>query len=366
MKFTVLQQDILPALQTVNRSVGVRASLPVLDNILISAEDHKLKLAATNLEIGVIKIIPVEVEIEGEITVPAKTLLDIVMGLGQGQISIESSGDNLIIQSGKFKAEVNGISAQEFPAIPVSIQDGATFKKQVFLSCTQVLFACATDEGRPVLTAVYTDVSEDKIDFVATDGFRLAHRQIESVKGQKPFKSLIPKKTFEEVLRIISEENAEEVNISTTENQNQIIFTIGNTIISSRLIEGQFPNWEKIIPLKITTRVFVNKDEIMKAIKLASVFARNEANVLNLTTAANAMSLKSGTKQLGSQENEIEAKIEGEAIEIAFNSKFLSDAVSSCPADQLMIEFSGPLSPALIKPVEVAGLEYIVMPVRLN
>ena len=365
MKFTVLQQDLLPSLQAVSRSVGVRSTLPVLDNIYISAEGKKIKIAATNLEIGVIKHLSVEVEKAGGITVPAKTLVDLVSGLGPNKITLESTDEILTVQSAKLKATINGISATEFPAIPLSKDKGIDFPKEALLSSSQILFASAVDEGRPVLTGVLTEVLGGKLDFVATDGFRLAHRQVSLPKDVPEFKSLIPRRTFEEILRLMAEEDVETINISTSENQNQVIFSLGQTIVSSRLIEGNFPAWGKIIPTEIVARAMVDKEELLKAIKLAAVFAKNEANIVVLTIKKNSLGLKSSVKELGSQENEIEADCEGD-MQIAFNNKFLQDAISNIPSSQIMIEFSGLLSAALIKPIGVGGLEYIVMPVRLS
>ena len=366
MKFSILQQDLLLPLQSVARSVGVRSTLPVLDNILLSVEGKKLKIAATNLEIGVIKYVSILETIEGEITVPAKTLVEIISGLGPSELTIETQEEVLTVTSGKFKASVNGIPSSEFPVIPQSSGEGVSFAKEAFLGSSQILFAGAVDEGRPVLTGILTEVKDGKLDFVATDGFRLAHRQVVLPEGAAPFNSLIPRRTFEEVLRIISETEVDEVNVSISENQNQVVFTLGQTIVSSRLIEGQFPAWEKIIPQKIISRVIAEKDILLKAIKLAAVFAKNEANIVVLTVKKDSLSLKSSAKEIGSQENEIEGQVEGEELQIAFNTKFLLDAVSNIPTSQLIMEFSGALSASLIKPIGEEGLEYIVMPVRLN
>ena len=375
MKFSILQQDLLPTLQAVARSVGAHSTLPVLDNLLLSVEGKKLKIAATNLEIGVIKFIAIEQGIPGEITVPAKTLVELISGLGQSKITLEGTGEILTVECNKLKAQVNGITAGEFPAIPLSSSSGISFSRQVFLSSAHILFAAAVDEGRPVLTGILTDVKDNKLDFVATDGFRLAHRQVglalsdgeRSRTRVEGFNSLIPKRTFEEVLRIISEEQAvDEVEIAASENQNQVVFTLGQTIVSSRLIEGQFPAWEKIIPTQIVCRALIEKETLLRAIKLASVFAKNEANIVVLETKKNSLVLKSSAKEIGSQENEIEGEVDGSELQIAFNTKFLLDAVSNIPTSQLMIEFSGALSAALIKPIGEEGLQYVVMPVRLS
>lgn len=366
MKFTTLQQDLLPPLQAVARSAGAKSALPVLDNLLLAVEGNRLKIAATNLEIGIIKYVNVEAESGGEVTVPARTLVELVAGLGADRVNIGLTGELLSVESGKLKASVNTIPASEFPVIPLSSDRGVTFPKEAFLTSARVLFASAVDEGRPVLTGILTEVADGKLDFVATDGFRLAHRQVDLADSKLRFKSLIPRRTFEEVLRIISEEEVEEVAVASSENQNQVVFTLGNTTVSSRLIEGQFPAWGRIIPQKIVTRVMVEKEELLKAIKLAAIFARNEAHVVVVTAKKGGLKLQSHAKEIGSQENEVEGEVEGEELQIAFNSKFLLDALSNTPSAQAMIEFSGSLSAVLIKPVGVAGLEYIVMPVRLS
>lgn len=366
MKFNILQQDFLPVLQSAARSVGFKSTLPVLDNILLSLEGKRLKIAATNLEVGVIKYINVESEISGELTIPAKTLVELVSGLGQNKLTLESQGEILTVSSGKFKASINGIAASEFPVIPLSADEGISFPKEAFITSGQILFSSAVDEGRPILTGILTETSGGKLDFVATDGFRLAHRQLSLPKKTPVFKSLIPRKTFEEVLRLISEEDVEDVKIAASQNQNQVVFALGDTQISSRLIEGQFPAWGKIIPQKITAKALVEKEELLKAIKLAAIFAKNEANIVVLTTKKGVLKLESHAKEVGSQENEVEGEIEGEELTIAFNTKFILDAVSNSPSSQIMLEFSGSLSAVLIKPVGIDGLQYIVMPVRLS
>lgn len=366
MKFSILQQDFLPVLQAISRSVGIRATLPILSNILLSAEGAKLKIAATNLEIGIIReLTSAEIENPGEITIPAKTLIEIVAGLGPVKIELEATEEILSLSANKFKATINGISATEFPAIPMSSEKGVVFKKEVLASCADILFASATDEGRPILTGILTESVGGNLNFVATDGFRLANRQVEVKETPKiNFKALIPRRTFEEVLRILQEEESDDVEISTT--QNQIIFKIGLTTVSSRLIEGQFPAWEKIIPEKIILRSLVEKHELLQAVKLASVFSKNEANIVTLKISKEKIILESSAKELGAQTNEIEGQTEGEELEIAFNTKFLQDVLSSCSSSQVIMEFSGPLSAAMIKPVGVEGLKYIIMPVRTN
>ena len=365
MKFNILQQDLLPALQAVSRSAGFHSTLPVLSNLLLSVSSHNLKISTTNLEIGVIKNLPADILEPGDITVPAKTITELVLSIGPVKLEFLSEGDTLNISAGKFKAKINGISATEFPVIPTSNQNPVNFKRKILEQIQQVLFAAAADEGRPTLTGILTQSASSKLDFVATDGFRLAHRQV-SVGKEVHFKSLIPKRTFEEVLRVLTEEAVEEVSISTSKDQNQVIFQIGGTMISSRLIEGNFPAWEKIIPEDIKTRIIVEKENLLQAIKLASVFAKGEANIVTLNPLPSKLVVTSEAKEVGQQENEIESEVSGENFPIAFNVKFLTDILQSVSSTQVLIELSGALSASLIKPVGLEGLEYILMPVRTS
>lgn len=370
MRIKILQQDLVGPLQSVSRSVGVKATLPVLGNILFEAVDNKLRLSATNLEVGVIKQINCEVIEGGSITIPAKTLNEVISSLSGLEIEFYIEGDLLQIAAGKFKANLNGIDPREFPAIPSAENSGFKIPKEIFKeTIPQISFASAVDEGRPVLTGILTEIKEGRFEVVATDGFRLAHKTFANEKlAGISFKALIPRRTLEELVRLVNEETDDisEITVATTDNQNQVVFNIGQTILSSRLIEGNFPTWEKIIPEKFVTHTVINKDELIKGLKLASVFARNEANVIRLKISSGVIKLTSETRELGHQDAEVEATVTGEDMEVAFNSKYLLDAVSACPGIEQKINFSGSLSPTLVKPIEGEGLEYIVMPIRIN
>ncbi len=367
MQLTILQQDLLPALQAVSRSVGIRTTLPVLANVLIAAGKNQLSLSATNLEIGIVKSLKAQVSEVGSLTVPAKTLLDIVSSLGAVEITFIGSDDQLKISAKNFNANLNGISATEFPNIPLASDQAIKVNPKLLLQVLpQITFAAASDEGRPILTGILTQIKKNTLELVATDGFRLAHKTI-PIEEAADLSVLIPRRTFEEILHIISEEKVDEsLEIATSENQNQIVFKLGNTQLSSRLIEGNYPAWEKIIPVKFENKTIINRLELLKAVKLASVFARDSANIVKIQTEDSQVKLTSEAKELGGQETDLSAQITGEKITIAYNSRFLIDSLTACPSDEISIEFSGNLSPTLIKPVAQAGLEYVVMPVRLS
>ncbi len=370
MRIKILQQDLVSPLQAVSRSVGIKATLPVLGNILFEAEGNNLKLSATNLEVGVIKNINCEVIEGGSITIPAKTLNEVISSLNGLTIEFYTEGELLKIEAGGFKANLNCIASSEFPAIPQADGKGFSIPKNIFKdSIPQISFASAVDEGRPVLTGILTEIKDKKFEVVATDGFRLAHKSFSDDKLDGiSFRALIPKKTLDELVRLIGEENGEfeEITLQTTDNQNQVIFRINSTVLSSRLIEGNFPTWEKIIPAKFVNNMVIGKEELIKGLKLASVFARNEANVIKLRVTTKGIKLTSETRELGHQDAEVEAKVEGEELDVAFNSKYLLDAVSACPGSEQKLYFSGTLSPTLIKPIDDMGLEYIVMPIRVS
>jgi len=366
MKFSILQQDLWPALQAVSRSCGMRSQLPVLGNILLQTDKGRLKLAATNLEIGVVKTLKAEVIEDGEVTVPAKILVETVVNLPGEELNFSANSTQLEISSTSFSSTFNGIPAVEFPTIPLSGKQTIIVNPNIFkTSLPQITFAAAVDDGRPILTGILTEIKDKKLQLIATDGYRLAHKII-PIEEESDFKALIPRKTFEEIIRLLSEEETDKVEVVISEDKNQVIFIFANTQLSSRLIEGQFPNWERIIPKEVKARIIVERVTLLKAVKLASVFARSDANIIKLENKPGKIVLSSQAKELGSQTKEIDAQTEGEEIIIAFNAKFLQDALSAFNSSQLIMELSGNLSAAVIKPMGEEGLQYIVMPVNLS
>jgi len=375
MKVAILHSDIYSPLQSVSRSIAAKPQLPVLNNVLLQADSGILTISATNLEIGIIKRIKADVIEAGDITVPAKILTEIISGLSGEKINIESSLDQLKISTQNFSGTLNGISATEFPNIPVSSENNFPLDAMLLQqSLPQISFASAIDEARPVLTGIYTEIKDGKLQLVATDGFRLAYKKVTLKDDKKQnFKSLIPRRTFEEVIKVISEEFARhedekalQLLISNAENQNQMIFQIGTTTISSRLIEGNYPTWERIVPVSFQSYATVDRQDFIKVIKLASIFARDAANIVKMDIKKNTIKVISEARELGQQETDLDAKTEGEPLIIAFNNKYLLDALNNCHSKDVKLNFSGNLSATLIQPLEEEGLEYVVMPIRIT
>ncbi len=379
MKIYILQSDLIGPLQSVSRSIALRPQLPVLNNILLQTERDQLKISATNLEIGVIKQVTAEILEEGAITVPAKIFTEIINSLSGERINLDVSGDQLKISTAAFSGTLNGISAAEFPAIPLSSDESLEISADLIQSSLpQIAFASAVDEARPTLTGIFTQIKDNSLELVATDGFRLAHKKVRtSEKSPHSFKFLIPRRTFEEVVRLIGEDlkssNSEQlVAISTSENQNQIVFQIGSTQLSSRLIEGNYPTWEKIVPTTFQTHIEIDRNDFIKAIKLASVFARDAANVVKLELEKNKIQILSESHDLGAQKTSLDIQSyeevgdKKEKLIIAFNNKYLLDPLTSCHSKTVKISFSGNLSPAIISPLDEEGLQYVVMPIRIS
>lgn len=367
MRAVITQTDFYTLLQTVSRSSGNRSTLPVLSSVMIQAAKDRLSLSCTNLEIGVLKSAPATVSEEGSVTIPVKNLLEVVSALPATDIELEGGDDGMSLSTPNFKANFNGLSPDEFPSIPLASVNPSQIPSAILLdTLPQITFSAAVDEGRPILTGILTKLSKDKLELVATDGFRLAHKII-PLKSEVELSSLIPRKTFEEVSRLLSEQKQDEIlQLAPSENQNQIVFTLGDTSLSSRLIEGNFPAWEKIVPQEFVTNLKIDKPSLHNAIKLASVFAKDNANIIKIEISDNSLTVLSEAKELGSGATSLDASVSGEALTIAYNARFLTDVLSQIPGDEINLFFSGALSPTLIKPVVEENLEYVVMPIRLS
>lgn len=367
MKLSIDQTIFLQALQSVARSSGNRATLPVLSNVLLQTDQNSLNLSCTNLEIGIFKSIPANITEEGSTSIPVKMLLDVVSSLSASTINLDSTDDQLTLSCANFTANFNGITASEFPDIPFSSTSTLSLASATLSQALpQITFAAAVDEGRPVLTGILTQIKPQSVEFVATDGFRLAHKTL-PLKTDHPSTALIPRRTFEEITRLLSEQKElSDLEISSSDNQNQIIFTLGTTKLSSRLIEGNFPNWEKILPTEFVSHLTIDREELLKSVKLASIFAKDNANIIKFTLSQNKLMISSEAKQLGGQETILDCLTEGQDLTVAFNSRFVIEALTACPGSEIKLNFSGPLSPCQLTPVGESGLEYVIMPIRLG
>jgi len=376
MKLSCLQDNLAKGLSIVSRAVASRSTLPVLGNVLLATDQGRLKIAATNLEMAVTCWIGAKVEMDGAITVPARILSDFVSSLPQERIDLElnEKTQTVHLKCARYDANIKGIDAQEFPIIP-SIADG----KKILLEpdmlrevIEQVTFAAATDESRPVLTGVVGKFEKDKVTFAAADGFRLSVRSASLSKPlDAPVTAIIPAKALQELARV-SGDQEEPIEIAITENKNQILFRLTNIEIVSQLIEGAFPDFTRIIPEKHTTRAVVNTAELQNAVKASSVFARDAMNTVRLAIApsnqmgSGKLTMTANSAESGDNLGEIDATVDGDAVEIAFNARYLADVLGVLHAPQVAIETTGASSPGMIKAVGRDDFTHVIMPMHIN
>lgn len=367
MRITCLQENLNKGLSVVSRFVANKPQLPILSNILICTQEGKLKLGATNLESGVSLLIGAKIEEEGKITIPAKTLTEFIGQLPADKVELITEENNLKINCQKFTATINGLSAEEYPPLPKAQgTKPLIFKtKDILLPISQVSFSAAQDESRPVLSGVRIFSGEKGLTLAATDGFRLSVVKI-AVQGTPSLDMVLPARTLVEVVRILAEEKEEEFKLEVSSETGQVIFSLVNQEIFSRLLEGQFPNFEKIIPTSFTTRATVSREEFLSAIKTTSIFAREAANIIKFIIKNSEFRIEANAPQVGENSVEVEAKIEGEGGEIAFNARFLLDYLNVVPSGEISFEMTNSLSPGVFRVPGEENLLHIIMPVKVQ
>ena len=372
MKIQILQESLNRGLTTVSRSISSKAQLPILANVLLKTDKNQLQLSATNLETGISLRLGAKIEKEGEITIPAKILAEIIASLPAGKIDLEVKENLLNINANGYRANLNGMAAAEFPKLP-TYEEESLFSlpaEKLVEAINQVAFSAATDEGRPVLTGVLLRIDGKTLSLVATDGYRLSLKTLalDSLVKEN-FSLLLPARTLMEVARIISEEKGEElstVRLGFTKEQNQVVFVFPELELFSRVIEGEFPAYEKIIPQGFSTKITLDKESFSRAVKLVSIFARDSANIIRLKIDQDFLEMSANSPQVGENKNSLEAKIEGEKNEIAFNYRFLQGFLGAVSSSEVVLEMNGPLSPGVFKSAEDESYKHIIMPVRLQ
>lgn len=367
MKFSCLSENLAKGLSIVSKAVSSKGSLPVLSHVLLKTEDGKVKLAATDLETGVVTWVGAKVEEEGAVTVPARLLSELVANLPPGKIEISAEKQTLVLTAPHADSRLSGLAAEEFPPLPeVGGKTAFSLDPKNFPSAvSQVVFAAAADESRPILTGVLVKGSGKDLSLVGVDGFRLAERKLElSEELAKDLSMVIPSRALAEVARLAAhQENP--VRVVLLPKENQVLFELEGSRITSRLLEGQFPDYEKIIPPSFNTQAKLLTEEFLKAVRLASIFARDSASIVRLhLDAEGPLVLSATTAEVGEGKTEVEAQIEGEPLEIAFNSKYLTDVLSNLASEEVIFEASGPLNPGVIKPSPTTNYLHLIMPVR--
>ncbi len=372
MKLSCLQENLNRGLAIVGRAVATRTTLPITQNVLLTTDQSRLKLSATNLEIAISTWIGAQVEEEGAITVPARLLTEFVASLPSEKIDISQTSKPLGLQMkcARFDAHVNGTAADEFPPIP-SIEDGVTVSVEpsvLHAAISQVAFAAATEDSRPVLTGIKVELEGSSFTMAAADGFRLAVLKgalIDKIAEDSDF--IIPARTLIELNRLIGDQE-EPIEITISSSKSQVLFRLKSVEIVSQLVQGTFPNYAQLIPQSYTTRAVVSLQEFLRASRSASIFARDGSGIIRLqvTPGANgsggSIQISSRAEEVGDNQGEVDAQVEGEESKIAFNSKYLLDVLSILGVGEVALETTTPSSPGVIKLVDSDAYIHVVMP----
>ena len=375
MKLKVSKESLFEALSIASRFTTSRAHLPILGNILLEAKENKLNISATNLETSVSLSIAAKIEKEGKITIPSKIIYEVVSNLGSESLELEVEKEQILLKNENFSSKISGINASDFPTVPNSIGRRAQNidSSLVTLSLPKVLYSVSSDETRPTLTGVLLIFAKGKLAFVATDGFRLSKKVVtlKNINVKEDMKIILPKAVMAELGRLIKEEK---ISFEYKKDDKQIVFKIGDIYLSSRVIEGDFPDFEKIIPGYSKLSVELDKNDFLQGVKLASVFARDSSNVVKFQIKENSFTLAAESSQSGSQENKVDAKItfeekdvldEKKEFIIAFNCKFVEEFLNSVEGSSVEVKFNDSNSPGVFLDAEDKDLLHLIMPVRI-
>jgi len=375
MKLTITQAQLAYGLGIVSRAVSPRSTLPVLNNILIATDEGRLRLSATNLELGITCWIGAEIEEEGSITIPARIFSDLVNALPGGKVSLSltTRTQTLNIHCGTSNFDIKGIDAQEFPPMPSpDLSTGvelnvADFKEMIH----QVGFAASSEEARPVLQGVLMEINDNEISLAATDGFRISVRTAElSTSQDDPVKVIIPARSLGELARIATDGN-ETVTMIVPPDRGQAIFHMKNVELVTQLIEGNFPDYRAIIPRSFKTRTVISTNEFLKACRQAEIIAREGNYVIRLSLqpqdgAPGTIEFSTQSEEMGSGEVVVDANIEGPELLIAFNVRFLSEVLEVIGTPNTILETNANNTPGLLSPVGNDTFRHVIMPMHLG
>lgn len=367
MNIKILQENLLKALTKANRTVPAHPQLPVLQNIKLMARKDGLEVTATNMETSETVWVGGKVEKEGEACVSARTLFEFVASLPTETVHITGKEESLFISCAGFQATIPTIASSEFPPVP-ALSEGVTSsmdKETLEHALSGVLFAAATDEGRPILTGIKVLADGEDTQLVATDGYRLSLKRVK-LMTDKLSGAVIPARAFSEVAKLGTEDKEEKIIKVGMAGEKQAGFIVGETTLLTRLLDGEYPNFERIIPKTFTTRALIEKEPFLRAVRSAAIFARDNANIVRLSLDKQKIIVSANAPQVGENKIELEAKIDGDGGEIAFNSRFLLDFLTNFPEEEFLFEMTGALNSGVFKPVKDESYLHIIMPVRVT
>lgn len=367
MWVTCAQTSLAKGVQLASRAISTRTTMPILGYILLETLKQGLRLTATDLELAVQVEIDAEVRQGGQITLPARILAEIVGNLPEAMVELRNAeaGTQVVITCEASTFEILGLPPGDFPTQPkpegneIGGIEADVLRKLI----SQTIFAVSGDETRPFLTGVYAVLDGLEVRFVATDGGRLALRKTMLASPAKQKTGvIIPAKTMQELTRALSGVDGE---VQLAMADNQLLFSVPGLRVFSRLISGQFPNYQQVIPQEFKQRLRIKTERLLRAVRRMAITARDSANVVRLAAKGQQLTITSNTPEIGKAREEVEVTAEGEAVEAAFNARYLMDCLNSIDAEELFFELTGPLSPGAIRPAHHADYVYVLAPVRV-
>jgi DNA polymerase-3 subunit beta len=363
MKLKAKKQTLLDAIQKTQSVISTKITLPILSNILLETQQDNLKLTATDLDIGISCVIPLEVEESGIITIPAKRFGDIIKDLPGDAVNISTKKNNLVIIEGEpCQFKIMGLPPEDFPKLPefknieaITIEQ-ATLKKMLGLTS----FAVSLDETRYILNGIFFKIEQDKMTFVATDGKRLAVMENKLKQSiEKNIQMIVPLKAIHELNRNLSEEG----DLSLLLGNNQALFDLKGVVIISRLIEGEFPDYQQVIPPASENKVRIGREQFLWAIRRAAVLSTPDYQAVKLETFKNKLVVSKSTPDIGESREEVPVEYKGKEMAIGFNPIYLTDVLKNLPEENIEFELTDSEKPGVVR---VNGYTYIVLPMRLG
>lgn len=364
MNIQVTKENLFKSLSNVAKvAISTRGSLPILNNVLLKASEGRLNLSATNLEIAISEYVGAKIIEEGQITIPARLFQEYVSSLPSGcVITIKTDEHKVKLDAGEYKSVINGQLADDYPIIP-KIEAEAVWKTSSTTlkhALNQVVFAASGDDSRPILTGVLLHSADGHVFMAATDSYRLAEKDLGTTKAS--LEMLVPASAMADLQRILKDE--EDVFVHT--DGQQVAFRMGDIEIISRLIEGVYPAYKKLLPSSFSDKAQLDRAEMQNAVKLASLFARENAGSIKLSTRpdSNALVVETSTSQLGENSTNLDSQVEGDGAEISLNSRYILDGLQAIGGSSVAVKMNGKLDPCIFEGIEDQTYTYLIMPLK--
>lgn len=368
MKFTVLKDNLLKSLNVVNKAVNPRSTIPVLSNVLIRTEKGRLKLNTSDLQVTVSAWVGAKIDTEGEITIPSRLLAEFVNQISDEKINFDLEGLILKVSTEKVKATFSGMTAAEFPDIEATEEginidlDSTEFNKAL----QYVGYSAATDDGRPVLRGLLFKTEDTDLIIASTDGFRMAEYRIKLKKKIKEeIACIVPAKALIDIVKTFTS-ISKSISIRINPKRNVVLFHVEDMEAQIRMIDGDFPDYESVVPDEFTTSIKFAKSDLTNAIRLASIFSRDAGNTVKIIASESEIKTLSQPSETGTNSSLVKGDFTGSEIEIAFNAKYLLDFLTNINEDEIEFQALESLKPGMFRTLGNENYFYLVMPVKAN